>query len=146
MKLFNAFKNKLDAVPAEEKAADHDADVESTPVNGNTAGDDEDEAAICDLHFIANCQSCSKWDQDGAKEEDDDLGGSAWMSHKLSFAKDRLGKDLEWKRKNEEELVVIDPREREKDLGVGQKKGRRDDRDQGRQRQRDRPSERDRRR
>ena len=115
-------------------------------MNGNGAGYEEDEATICDLHFIANCQSCSKWDQDGAKEEDEDLGGTGWMSHKLSFAKDRLGKDLEWKRKNEEELVVIDPREREKDLGVKVKKERRDDRDQGRPRHRDRPSDRDRRR
>jgi peptidyl-prolyl cis-trans isomerase SDCCAG10 len=112
--------------------------------NGNTAGD-EDEAAVCDLHFIANCQSCSRWDENGAKEEDEDLGGTGWMSHKLTFAKDRLGKDLEWKRKNEEELVVIDPREREKELGVG-KKARGDNIDQGRQRHRDRPSDRDRRR
>jgi peptidyl-prolyl cis-trans isomerase SDCCAG10 len=149
MKLFQAFKNKLDTVPAEERNVD--AELDPTPgrphTNGNgtaAADDDEDEVAICDLHFVANCQSCSKWDEEDNKEEDEDLGGTAWMSHKLSFAKDRLGKDLEWKRKNEEELVVIDPREREKDLGVG-KKGRRDDRDQGKQRQRDRPSDRGRR-
>jgi peptidyl-prolyl cis-trans isomerase SDCCAG10 len=146
MKLFKAFKNKLDTVPAEEKGSENAADVDATPQNGDVAGDEEDEAAICDLHFIANCQSCSKWDQDGTKEDEEDLGGIGWMSHKLSFAKDRLGKDLEWKRKNEEELVVIDPRERERDLGVGQKKARKDDRNQGKQRQRDRPSEKDRRR
>ena len=34
------------------------------------------------------------------------------MSHSLSFAADRLGKDLSNRRKAEEELVVIDPRER----------------------------------
>ena len=148
MKLFNAFKNKLDAVPADEK--DEDISIEPSSegaaMNGNGTAEEEDEAAICDLHFIANCQSCSKWDQDGAKEDEEDLGGTGWMSHKLSFAKDRLGKDLEWKRKNEEELVVIDPREREKDLGVKKMKGKRDDRDQGRPRHRDRPSDRDRRR
>jgi peptidyl-prolyl cis-trans isomerase SDCCAG10 len=38
------------------------------------------------------------------------------MSHSLNFAKDRLGKDLEWKRKNEEELLVIDPLAKAKDL------------------------------
>jgi peptidyl-prolyl cis-trans isomerase SDCCAG10 len=36
------------------------------------------------------------------------------MAHSLSFAKDRLGKNLEWKRKNEEELLVIDPLEEAK--------------------------------
>jgi peptidyl-prolyl cis-trans isomerase SDCCAG10 len=38
------------------------------------------------------------------------------MSHALSFEKDRLGKDLTWKKKNEEELIVIDPREKEKTI------------------------------
>lgn len=49
------------------------------------------------------------------------------MSHALSFEKDRLGKDLTWKRKNEQELVVIDPREREREItgrGGGVGKGR----------------------
>jgi peptidyl-prolyl cis-trans isomerase SDCCAG10 len=43
----------------------------------------------------------------------------------LSFAKDRLGKDLEWKRKNEEELLVIDPREEAKRHKAEGKKARR---------------------
>lgn len=38
------------------------------------------------------------------------------MSHALNFDKDRLGKDLNWRKKNEEELVVIDPREKARDL------------------------------
>jgi peptidyl-prolyl cis-trans isomerase SDCCAG10 len=133
LNLFKAFKNKLGQIPAEER---------QTPENGlanpidATNGHDEpkpgvegagadEEAVLCDLHFIANCQSCTKWDQSNPNAEDDaDDLGSRWMSHKLSFAKDRLGKDLEWKRKNEEELVVIDPREKAKELGVERKKGR----------------------
>jgi peptidyl-prolyl cis-trans isomerase SDCCAG10 len=43
------------------------------------------------------------------------------MSHSLSFAKDRLGKDLEWKRKNEEDLVVIDPLEQAKEFKTDRK-------------------------
>ena len=31
---------------------------------------------------------------------------------------DKTRKDLEWKRKNEEELVVVDPREKAVSLGV----------------------------
>jgi len=148
MKLFNAFKNKLEAVPVSETEAEAGSgvQVEAVRTNGDVGGEDEDEAAICDLHFIANCQSCTKWDQEAAKEDDDEQGGTAWMSHKLSFAKDRLGKDLEWKRKKRRGVGSHSPREREKDLGVGLKKGRREDRDQGRQWHRDRPSDRDRRR
>jgi peptidyl-prolyl cis-trans isomerase SDCCAG10 len=48
-----------------------------------------------------------------------------WMSHALSFAKDRLGKDLTWKRKNETELLVIDPREKAKEIGGKGGKGSR---------------------
>jgi peptidyl-prolyl cis-trans isomerase SDCCAG10 len=47
------------------------------------------------------------------------------MTHALSFAKDRLGKDLTWKRKNEEELVVIDPREKEKEIKLKEREKRR---------------------
>lgn len=141
MAILNAFKAKLDSV-------DTDGDVDMDAVdrgknarrNGKMNGDDdepaaeatgndgdhdnereEDEAALCDLHFIANCQSCSKWDRNGeggeaGDHEDEDENETNWMKHALSFAKDRLGKDLTWKRKNEEELVVIDPREREKEI------------------------------
>jgi peptidyl-prolyl cis-trans isomerase SDCCAG10 len=106
------------------------------------AADNDEEATLCDLHFIANCQSCSKWDEDAANpdaaaaaESDDDKG---WFNHTLSFAKDRLGKDLTWKRKNEEELVVIDPREREKELKSGKRRDRENkirDKDKGKPRE-----------
>jgi peptidyl-prolyl cis-trans isomerase SDCCAG10 len=78
---------------------------------------EEEEAGLCDLHFIAHCQSCQSWDKYASQRalaEDDNEEG--WLSHALSFEKDRLGKDLSWRRKNEEELVVIDPREKTKDI------------------------------
>lgn len=122
--LFNAFRAKLDAAPADSQSSLRDprhtnGDPDGDGTNGKHSSEQvvhsaDDEAALCDLHFIANCQSCTKWDEQGANEDDDI--GTGWMGHALSFARDRLGKDLEWKRKNEEELVVIDPREKARDL------------------------------
>ncbi len=131
LKILNAFRAKLESADVSEDR-DRNAHISGTTpaktpkkakTNGHepepegiTANDDE-EAELCDLHFIANCQSCRNWDRDdaegadGADNEDPD-----WMKHALSFEKDRLGKDLTWKRKNEEELVVIDPREKEKEI------------------------------
>jgi peptidyl-prolyl cis-trans isomerase SDCCAG10 len=48
-----------------------------------------------------------------APEVDDDRGG---MSHALSFKADKLGKDLSYRKKAEEELMVIDPREKARTL------------------------------
>ncbi|OCL12053.1 cyclophilin-like protein [Glonium stellatum] len=131
--LFNAFKSKLEQAPPEETNQSASS-VPSPPdqsdgKNGDSTNSTsqppamDEEAALCDLHFIANCQSCTSWDTQAAADEPDDDAG--WMSHALSFAKDRLGKDLEWKRKNEEELVVIDPREKARELKE-EKRGRRD--------------------
>jgi peptidyl-prolyl cis-trans isomerase SDCCAG10 len=138
--LFNAFKTKLDT--AEEKVAPEPKTANGSHHKQEQAdgdADDDEEAALCDLHFIANCKSCSNWAAE-EEESDDDEG---FMSHTLSFAKDRLGKSLEWKRKNEEELVVVDPREKARELGVekgakGDKKGREWDkrRDKGKERAR----------
>ena len=122
--LLNAFKAKLDKAPKEEKPSKspviqpHDAEE---VVNGHaqkpTNGDDDEEAALCDLHFIANCQSCQSWDQHiGGDADAQDYDNEGWMSHALSAEKDRLGKDLTWKKKAEEDLVVIDPREKEKGI------------------------------
>ncbi|KAL8779315.1 MAG: hypothetical protein Q9213_006995 [Squamulea squamosa] len=118
-----AFREKLESAPSESKespvpGANTDDLQVRVNVNGNGVGDnDDDEATLCDLHFIANCQSCQSWGKHMPSNmdavDDDDQG---WMSHALNFDKDRLGKDLNWKKKNEEELVVIDPREKEKDL------------------------------
>ncbi|KAF4123657.1 peptidyl-prolyl cis-trans isomerase SDCCAG10 [Geosmithia morbida] len=120
LRMLDAFKSKLGnstaattTTPPEKKKKkkqqqqqDHGKD--------HDGGADAGEADLCDLHFIANCQSCTAWDENGAREEeeeeeDDDMG---WMSHSLSFAADRLGKDLSNRKKAEEELVVIDPREK----------------------------------
>ncbi|KIV86200.1 hypothetical protein PV11_01828 [Exophiala sideris] len=141
LKMLNAFRARLDTVDGtankstnKSNGVNHDdpkpAEPEPVPVPEPVpAPADDEEAALCDLHFIANCQSCSRWDEDGvdpdAEPNDDDR---KWMSHSLSFAKDRLGKDLTWKRKNEEELVVIDPREKEKELKTEKRRDRDRDR------------------
>ncbi len=120
LKLLNAFKAKLEKAPPEvEPSAAVEGGKQDVHDNDRGLGNsnDEDEAVLCDLHFIADCQSCQSWDQQSvldADTQDDDNPG--WMSHALSFEKDRLGKDLNWKKKNEEELVVIDPREKEKTI------------------------------
>ncbi len=161
VKMLNAFKARLEGIGhevMEVKTLSKEKDNgKKSGLNGNGvsyqqsadagAKDEEEEkdeeATLCDLHFIVNCLSCSNWDQkasvltDHSNQKphssasgDDDadvLGDTDWMSHALSFEKDRLGKDLTWKRKNEEELVVIDPREKEKDLtGKNRGSGRRE--------------------
>ena len=113
--ILNAFRARLEKAAAESAvspdASAHQGQDNPSGVNGTSGDSKEDEdAAVCDLHFIVDCQSCKAWDaQDEADAEDDD---KTWMSHALSFQKDRLGKDLTWKKKNEEELAVIDPREK----------------------------------
>lgn len=127
---FNAFARRLEQAQAEHKASAPKEietiknklaeDVQPSAV-ATSAEDDGDEAFLCDLHFIANCQSCQEWDADGAAADDDD-DVQALMTHKLTFEKDRLGKDLEWKRQNEQNLVVIDPRERAKEFKAEKKR------------------------
>ena len=142
LEAFNAFRAKLEttsvednpikpgkvSLPPKKETKNIEPKPRKTAENDDNDGDDE-EAALCDLHFIVGCQSCLSWNEqsENIANRDDDTG---WMGHVLSFAKDRLGKDLEWKRKNEQELVVIDPKEKAKALGVekvglDQKKGQR---------------------
>jgi peptidyl-prolyl cis-trans isomerase SDCCAG10 len=120
--ILRKFREKLEHAPEEKEvstatpapdAADKGKDG-GAGVGADDAADDE-EAALCDLHFIANCQSCKSWDVHGveAEADDDDKG---WMSHALSFKADKLGKDLSYRKKAEEELVVIDPREKARTL------------------------------
>lgn len=124
LKLLKGFQSRLDkAPPGKELATDGDAD--DGEVKETQAGGD-DEAELCDLHFIANCQSCTSWDKQ-EKEESDDEG---WMSHTLSFAADKLGKDLQNRKRAEEELVVIDPRSKEQSMRE-QKQAKRDARSGG---------------
>ena len=123
LKMLDAFRAKLDQAPpaGRERSASPAADIPTHEKVGGSNGiktmEEDEEAQLCDLHFIANCQSCQSWDQhDGDAGDENDLDDQGWMSHALSFEKDRLGKDLAWKKKNEEELVVIDPREKAKDI------------------------------
>ncbi|EFQ29922.1 cyclophilin type peptidyl-prolyl cis-trans isomerase/CLD [Colletotrichum graminicola M1.001] len=112
-----AFKSKLEQAPEGKSngASSLDGDVAARE---EKAGDEE--AELCDLHFIADCQSCKAWDQ-AAKEDSDDEG---WMSRALSFKADKLGKDLSYRKKAEEELVVIDPREKARTLQEEKKASR----------------------
>ncbi|KAK5133184.1 hypothetical protein LTR08_008120 [Meristemomyces frigidus] len=145
--LFRAFKGRLEDLPVVGRGEGEGVGREGLMAGGGDGGgvelavrgegvevgdgDGDEEAQLCDLHFIAHCQSCASWDDnangraddDGlgttanfAADDDDDAGG-AWMSHTLSFAKDTLGKDLEWRRRMAE-IEVVDPRAKARELGV----------------------------
>lgn len=120
LKLLNAFRAKLDQAddPMRDAAASGKVNGASRHTEAPAVADDDEEARLCDLHFIANCQSCRDWDTEGINNGDQEENDNDrdWMTHALSFEKDRLGKDLTWRRKNEEELVVIDPREKGKEI------------------------------
>lgn len=105
--ILKAFQSKLENAPPEKIASKPEESDSKADANGPAQSDDE-EAALCDLHFIANCQSCQKWDTQAAEEEDD-ANDKTWMSHALSFKEEKLGRDLTYRKKAEEELVVIDP-------------------------------------
>lgn len=128
-----AFRSKLEQAPAEKKVA------QPTVPEPEEAGDPDEEGEVCDLHFIANCQSCKAWD----KEVQDDSDDEGWMSHTLSFAADKLGKDLSYRKKAEEELVVIDPLEKARTLKED-KRATRDARSGGSSRAWDKDRDRDR--
>ncbi|KEY66964.1 hypothetical protein S7711_05084 [Stachybotrys chartarum IBT 7711] len=108
LSVLKAFQARLEQAPPTRESDNAPALEEE----GQTGQAGDEEAELCDLHFIANCQSCNSWDKQ-QKEESDDEG---WMSHSLSFAADKLGKDLSNRKKAEEELVVIDPREKARNL------------------------------
>lgn len=110
--LLRSFKSKLEQAPVEKSTAQ--------PAINYDGDDEEGEGEVCDLHFIAHCQSCKAWDKE-EKEESDDEG---WMSHRLSFTADKLGKDLSYRKKAEEELVVIDPLAKAQALKEGKKSSR----------------------
>lgn len=105
-----AFKAKLEQAGPERKTTHVPLTQTGEENDGGDVGEEEE---VCDLHFIANCQSCKAWDKIEEKGDSDDEG---WMSHSLSFAADKLGKDLSYRKKAEEELVVIDPREKARTL------------------------------
>lgn len=129
--------NGVGAAPASVSASATAPDVDEDDEDG------EEEARLCDLHFIANCASCFAADKAEAEddaggigilEDGDDGGGKGFLGHKLMFGKDVLGKDGEWRKgvrnrdRDEDDdggLVVIDPRVKERELkGKGKGKGR----------------------
>jgi peptidyl-prolyl cis-trans isomerase SDCCAG10 len=131
--MIKAFRSKLEQAPPEKKTA------QPSVHESEEKADQDEEGEVCDLHFIANCQSCKAWDKE-VKDESDDEG---WMSHTLSFAADKLGKDLSYRKKAEEELVVIDPLEKARTLKED-KRATRDARSGGSSRAWDRERDRDR--
>ncbi|OJJ56579.1 hypothetical protein ASPSYDRAFT_155942 [Aspergillus sydowii CBS 593.65] len=155
LKMFNAFKAKLegsDSQPTTSSSTKRTSTSKPSapaPTEGEDADADED-SQLCDLHFIANCQSCKSWDSSGnaetgtATSADNDANDSGWLTHQLRFGKDTFGKDLSWKKEHQDAdtLMVIDPREREKEItgGSGSKreKGRGLERDRERERKRGR--------
>ncbi|KPM40598.1 Peptidyl-prolyl isomerase CWC27 [Neonectria ditissima] len=118
LRMLKEFQSKLERAPPTKETA---VPLQEEQDEEGGAQGEGDEASLCDLHFIANCQSCTSWDKQGNEESDDE----GWMSHSLSFAADKLGKDLRNRKKAEEELVVIDPREKARTL----KEEKRADRD-----------------
>ncbi|KAK4241382.1 cyclophilin-like domain-containing protein [Achaetomium macrosporum] len=130
--ILRSFKSKLEKAAAETKASQPTLD------ESKENGDQDGEGEVCDLHFIANCQSCRAWD----KEEKDESDDEGWMSHTLSFAADKLGKDLSYLKKAEEELVVIDPLEKARTFKE-EKKAARDARAGGSSRAWDKDRDRD---
>lgn len=120
LEFLKSFKSVLEKAPPKKSGDSAPLTENNVEEKSEDAGEDE----ICDLHFIANCQSCQAWDKAEAKDDSDDEG---WMSHSLSFAADKLGKDLSYRKKAEEELVVIDPLEKARSI----KGSRKDDKGRG---------------
>ncbi|KAL4929803.1 putative peptidyl-prolyl cis-trans isomerase [Aspergillus undulatus] len=148
LKMFNAFKAQLENSEAQPSTTSKPASSSHKPnaaaEKENTAAneDEDEESHLCDLHFIANCQSCKSWDNDNDVDPAaDDANDPSWLSHQLRFGKDTLGKDLSWKREHQDAdtLMVIDPREKEKEItGSKRSKGRGLERDRERERKRGR--------
>lgn len=120
MSVLDAFRAKLESAQAELEQIQpipNDSAESEELISAKKSLADEDEAELCDLHFIVNCASCQSWDKHISEnvDEDEDVG-NVWMAHALTFGKDRLGKDLSWKKKNEEDLIVIDPREKTREI------------------------------
>ncbi|KAL2865034.1 putative peptidyl-prolyl cis-trans isomerase [Aspergillus lucknowensis] len=158
LKMFNAFRAKLEGADSQPtSSSDKTKQTSLRPTNtkpGTEAegeGDEDEESQLCDLHFIANCQSCKSWDTNDGGEAgnnsgaaDDDADDRGWLTHQLQFGRDTLGKDLNWKREHQDvdTLMVIDPREKEKEIAGEKRQKRRGlERDRERERKRGRVGE-----
>lgn len=155
LKLFNQFKAKLESSDLHSHASNKSkAPAEASRYNANLSDDavEDEEAETCDLHFVVNCQSCKQWaenpegDNADSRDQQND-NPEDWMSHRLQFGKDTLGKDLSWKKDHRDDLdslMVIDPREKEKEyVHRGGGKSRKTGRDREREQKRDRAGERE---
>ncbi|KAJ5664814.1 uncharacterized protein N7477_007262 [Penicillium maclennaniae] len=139
LRMFNAFRAKLEGSDTKPSTSHKERYAEKENGQNPNQDADEEEAQLCDLHFIANCQSCQSWDDpDAAEAHDSGREDANWLSHELRFGKDTLGKDLKWKKEHQDadSLMVIDPREKEKALGGGRKRGFQRDRERERKRER----------
>ena len=125
LKLIKSFQRKLEEAPPEELPSVASLTAADGEAKADPDAADDEEAALCDLHFIANCESCRRWDHLASNPDEEEDDGKGWMSHVLSFERDKKGKDLRNRQKGEDELVVIDPREKAKSLKE-EKRGRRD--------------------
>jgi peptidyl-prolyl cis-trans isomerase SDCCAG10 len=157
LKMFNAFKARLEGantgtessqITTSSKRSSGKNETSNGDVNASKSGrsgedeNEDEEAQLCDLHFIVNCQSCQSWTTDdknshekgskldasshGNEDEDDPRD---WMTHVLTFGKDTLGKDLSWKREHADDadgLVVFDPREKEREIVSGKRSRKRE--------------------
>ncbi|EFW99570.1 peptidyl-prolyl cis trans isomerase [Grosmannia clavigera kw1407] len=113
LKLLGRFESKLEAESA-SRGKESLPSANQLKDSGDGTGAEEEHGEVCDLHFISNCQSCRPWDRDQEDNGDDD--DDDWMIHTLNCEADRLGKDLSNRRKAEDELIVIDPREKAQTL------------------------------
>lgn len=98
----NAFREKLQTVSdpsALEKAASNAPEQEGRVLE------------ICKLHGLVNCLSCK--DTFGVDDETGAIGEEGWLMHRLVFDKDTGYKEIREELTN---LVVIDPRERAKEI------------------------------
>lgn len=146
LQMFNAFKAKLEGAESKSSSTHHARHPDKELSHAaDEANEEDEEAQLCDLHFIANCQSCKSWDDpDAAGTEDAEDQGEGWLSHELRFGKDTLGKDLKWKKEHPDDadsLMVIDPREKERVLAGSSGKRRGLQRDRERERKRERAGE-----
>lgn len=94
----NAFREKL------QSASDPSA------LDKETAPEPAKVLEICKLHGLVNCLSCK--DTFGM-QDDNAIGEEGWLMHRLVFDKDSGYKEIREELTN---LVVIDPRERAKEI------------------------------
>lgn len=125
LEILQAFQTKLEQttlIPPKPVSKLKPSESNSSTVSIKESDTTEDDGGIvCDLHFVISCQSCSKWDINpdesaGIDDLHSEFNGTSWMSHILKFKEDKLGKDLSYRKKVEEDSVVTDPREKARAL------------------------------